>query len=192
MQSILSHLSHTSNFLTGWDEDQVMEILQQCQETMKGKFDRKHIVQVRKPLSSGTSVMVQKSRSDLWTYIIIVDVPEPTVHEGCCYKIKLSSGRIITRNSIQVHSTCVPPKTFLTNTDKKAELKPISIAMYSPVSAYSLNNPSPSADHKAGNSGPDKCQSKPSSKAKKVLTSASKKTVKCLGRVRKPAKRSGL
>ena len=73
---------------------------------------------------------------DIWTYGIIIDVPEPNVYERCCYIIKLSSGRIITRNSIHVCQTHVPAKTFLTDTDKQTETN--NIHTYSPVSPLPL------------------------------------------------------
>ena len=46
---------------------------------------------------------------------------------------KLSSGRLITRNSIHVCHTHIPVKTFLTDTDKKAELKPHPIPTTEPT-----------------------------------------------------------
>ena len=86
--------------------------------------------------------------------------------------------------------------TFLTDTNKKAELKsnptPIPEPTYRPVAPNPPNDPNPSADHKAVSSVPDDCQSEPRSKVKKVPTSASKQMVTCLGRVSKPPKSSNL
>ena len=103
MHGIFLNISRKSEFVTGVDDDQIKHSLQKHQETMKCNFDRKHNVQEHIPLLSGTPVMVQRKDGDIWTYGIIVDEPEPNVHEGHCYKIKLSSGRIITKNSIHVH-----------------------------------------------------------------------------------------
>ena len=137
MQSILPYINHRSDFVTGCDEDQVKENLQQYQENIKCNFDTKHNVQECMPPFLGTSVMVHKMEGDIWTYGIIVDMSEPIVHEGHCYKIKLSSGRIITRNSIHVCYSHALAKTYLTNTGKKAELKPNPIpipeSMYRPL-----------------------------------------------------------
>ena len=89
--------------------------------------------------------MVQKREGDICPYHFIVDVPELTFHEGHCCKIKLYSDRITTRNSIHVHHTPIPAKTFLTDTDKKAELKlnpiPIPEPIYRSVSPNSTNSP---------------------------------------------------
>ena len=43
---------------------------------MKCNFDRKHNVQECRPLLPGTPVMVQRKEGDIWTYAIIIDVPE--------------------------------------------------------------------------------------------------------------------
>ena len=93
------------------------------------------------PLFPGTPVMVQKRKGDIWTYSSIVELPECIVHEGCCYKIKLSLGRIITRNSIHVHYTHVPTKTFLADTGKRAELKLNPIPFPEPTCRPVLPNP---------------------------------------------------
>ena len=86
---------------------------------MKHNFDRKRNVQEHTPLLPGTLVMVQRKEGDIWTYDIITDVPENNVHEAHCYKIKLSSGRIITRNTIHLYQRDVSANTFLTDTDKQ-------------------------------------------------------------------------
>ena len=57
-------------------------------------------------------------RGKVWVHGIIVDVPEPTVNEGHCYKIKLPSDSINIRNCIHVNHMHVPAKTFLTDTNK--------------------------------------------------------------------------
>ena len=119
-------------------------------------------------------------------YSIIVDVSEPTVHEVNCYKIKISSGRIVTKDSIRVCHTHVPPKKFLTYTDRNAELKciPIPEPTYRPFPPNSLYHPNPSVDHKGVSGIPDECQSEPRSKVKMALTSISKcKGVKWLAPV---------
>ena len=61
---------------------------------MKHNFDRKHNMQEHLSLFLGTPVMLQKKEDDIGHKVWL---SEPTVDEGCCYKIKLSSGRIITR-----------------------------------------------------------------------------------------------
>ena len=82
---------------------------------------------------------------------------------------------------------------YLTDIDKKAELKPIPIPIpeptYRSVSPISPNNPNPSADHKAVGDVPVKCQSEPRSKAKNAPTRVSKQTVTHSVRVNKLPKR---
>ena len=131
MQSILPNIKRKSEFVTAVDDDEIKHTLHKNQKTMKYNFDRKHNVQEQTALLPGTPLMVQRKEGDMWTYSIFIDVPEPNVHKEHCYKIKMSSARIVTRNSIHVHQTHVPAKTFLTDTDKQTETN--NIPMYTPV-----------------------------------------------------------
>ena len=151
---------------------------------MKCNFDRKNNVQEHTPLLPGTPIMVQQKEGDIWTYGISVDVLEPNVFEGHCYQIKLSSGRIITRNSIHVHQTHVPAKTFLT--DMQTETN--NIPTYIPVSPPSPPPSDPKPIKQDTSSDLDECASKPMSKAKKTpaivlkqMVTRSKKSV-CLAK----------
>ena len=102
MHGILPNINRKSEFVTGDDGDEIKLAFQKSQQAMKCNFDRKHNVQDHTPLLPDTPVMVQRKEGDIWTYGIIIDVPKPNVHEGFCCKIKLPSGRIITRKSIHV------------------------------------------------------------------------------------------
>ena len=121
MCGTILNLNTMLEFVRGVDDDEIKHTQQKCQETTKCNFDRKYNVQQHTPLPTGTPVMVLGKEGHIWTYGIIIDVPKPNVCEGHCYKIELSSGRIMTRNSIHVDQTHVPAKIFLTDTDKQTE-----------------------------------------------------------------------
>ena len=100
MHGILLNINRKSVFVTGLDDDEIKHTLQKHQETMKCNIDKSIMC---KSTHLYFQVLLSWSRERKRIYGITIDVPEPNVHVGHCYKIKLSSGSIITRNSIHVH-----------------------------------------------------------------------------------------